>query len=134
MSRDLSLSKPELKTLWSRLESSHGGEAGLARILEDFYARMSQDILIGFFFDGKDLKKIAATQKEFLLRAMGARATYTGKPPARAHEALPPILAGHFDRRLVLLEQTLRDHGLDAEDIRTWIAFENAFRDGIVRV
>ena len=133
MIREFSLSKPELKALWAKIESKHGGEAGLIRILEDFYQRMSEDILIGFFFDGKDLKEIAATQKDFLMRAMGAKASYAGKAPADAHEKIAPILAGHFDRRLVVLEQTLKDHGLGAEDIRVWLGFENAFRDGIVK-
>lgn len=123
------LSKPELKALYARL----GGEAGLESILRDFYARLSKDILVGYFFDGKDLLAIARKQKEFLMRAMGALSSYSGKPPAQAHEALAPILAGHFDRRLRILEETLRDHGVSLEDIRIWIAFESAFRDGIVR-
>ena len=93
---------------------------------------MSKDVLIGFFFDGKDLKKIATKQKEFLMRAMGATESYSGKAPAQAHTELAPILYGHFDRRLRILEETLRDHGVSVEDIRIWIAFENAFRQGIV--
>jgi truncated hemoglobin YjbI len=125
----LFLNKPELKLLWQHI----GSEARLDAILKDFYHRMAGDILIGFFFDGKDVDTIAAMQKKFLMRAMGASASYEGKPPAQAHDKLPPILRGHFDRRLQLLEQTLRDNGLSAEDIRTWITFENAFRDGIVR-
>lgn len=124
----LSLNKPELKILYQHL----GSEKRLEEILQDFYQRMSQDILIGFFFDGKDIPEIARQQKQFLLRAMGATATYTGKAPAQAHTNLAPILSGHFDRRLQILEQTLKDHGLSPEDVTTWITFENAFRDGIV--
>jgi len=101
-------------------------------ILQDFYARMAADMLIGFFFDGRDVAAIARKQAEFLLRAMGATPSYQGKAPAQAHDELPPILSGHFDRRLRLLEETLRAHGLSEEDIRTWIGFENAFRDAIV--
>ncbi|HUP56066.1 MAG TPA: group 1 truncated hemoglobin [Bdellovibrionota bacterium] len=123
-----SLSKPELKKVFERA----GGEAGLENILLDFYGRMSRDLLIGFFFIGKDVEAIARKQKDFLLRAFGARPSYSGKPPAEAHESLAPILSGHFDRRLQLLEETLRDHGLAAEDIRSWVGFENAFRGQIV--
>jgi hemoglobin len=124
----LSLVKPELKKLYERA----GGEQGLAEILRDFYARMSRDVLVGFFFDGKDVDKIALTQKAFLMRAFGAAPSYAGKAPADAHADLAPILRGHFDRRLQILEETLRDHGLSDEDIRTWVGFENAFRDQIV--
>jgi len=127
--KPLSVQKPELKALYTRI----GGEPALEKILEDFYHRMSEDILIGFFFNGKDTKLIAQKQKEFLMKAMGASASYIGKAPAQAHDELPPILSGHFDRRLRLLEATLQDHGISAEDIRTWIQFESAFREGIVK-
>ncbi len=126
--REISVSKPALKALYEHI----GGEEGLRSILRDFYRRMSTDILIGFFFNGKDLDQIAEMQKGFLMRAMGATPSYTGKAPAQTHETLPPILKGHFDRRLRILEETLQTHGVSAEDIRTWVEFESAFREGIV--
>jgi len=109
----------------------HGDPARVHRILEDFYQRMASDILLDFFFTGKDLKAIAAKQAEFLLRAMGATPSYSGRPPAQAHLAMPPILSGHFDRRLKLLEETLRAHGLPEDAIQTWLGFENTFREVI---
>jgi len=129
MADRLSVNKPELKRIYQHL----GGEKKLRAILNDFYERMSHDVLIGFFFEGKDLHAIASKQAEFLMRAMGAIPTYSGKAPAQAHLSLPPVLKGHFDRRLRILEATLRDHGLNEEDIRTWITFESAFREGIER-
>ena len=121
-------SRAKLKLLYKNL----GGRKPLLEILKDFYKRMSQDILIGFFFDNKDTDKIAAQQQKFLLKAMGVAKTYAGKTPARAHDKLPPILAGHFDRRIQILRETLEDHELAAEDIRTWLGFERAFRAAIV--
>src|SRR5690242_16732794 len=104
-----SLNKPELKRLYEHLrKDGKDPDARLGEILRDFYRRMSQDVLIGYFFDGKDVDAIAAMQKEFLLRAMGATPSYSGKPPAQAHEKIAPILRGHFDRRLQILEATLR--------------------------
>ena len=123
----ISLTRPDLARIYRHV----GGEDGLRKILRDFYQRMSQDILIGFFFSGKDLNSIAEMQKAFLMRAMGATPSYSGQPPAKAHDSLAPILSGHFDRRLRILEQTLADHGVRAEDIRTWIAFEEAFRGAV---
>ena len=119
----------KLKTLYENL----GGKKKLLEILKDFYGRMSKDILIGFFFDNKDTDKIATQQQKFLLKAMGVSKTYSGKAPARAHDKLPPILAGHFDRRIQILRETLQDHDLAAEDIRTWLSFERAFRAAIVQ-
>lgn len=125
--KEIPVNLPELRGLYSRL-----GEPKIRAILLEFYERMSADVMIGFFFAGKDLKQIADKQAEFLLRAMGARPSYSGKPPALAHTELPPILSGHFDRRLRILEEVLAAHGVAAEDIRTWIGFENAFRDAVV--
>jgi truncated hemoglobin YjbI len=125
------IEKP-LKNALQSLYKKAGESDGLRAILRDFYLRMSQDTMIGFFFAGKNITEIADRQHQFISRAMGASASYTGKPPAQAHEALPPILAGHFDRRLRILEETLQAHGLAAEDIRIWVEFENSFRSGIV--
>lgn len=104
-------------------------EAKLKVIVRDFYERMSKDVLIGFFFTGKDLAPIADQQADFLLFASGLKNEYQGKLPTFAHIQLPPILQGHFDRRLVILKETLREHGIADKDIRTWIEFENAFRN-----
>lgn len=123
------VSRPELQALYRTL----GAESGLRAILEDFYARMAADLMIGFFFEGKDLAAIAGKQREFLMRAMGAAPSYAGKSPAQAHIALAPILPGHFDRRLRILERTLQDHGLEPDQVRTWIQFESTFREGIVK-
>lgn len=100
-------------------------------MLDDFYHAMSTDLLVGFFFDGKDLKKIAQMQKKFLLRAMGVNPSYEGKAPAQAHSEIAPILKGHFDRRLRILEEVLKKYGLTPKSIKTWIEFEETFRPGI---
>jgi hemoglobin len=105
----------------------------LHAILADFYQRLSNDVLVGFFFLGHDLEHIARQQAAFLLRAFGAVPTYSGRPPAQAHLDLAPILSGHFDRRLKLLEETLRFHGLPDEAIEVWLGFENAFRQAIIQ-
>ncbi len=122
------LSKKELEGLFQEV----GGEARLRLLLRDFYARMASDVLVGFFFAGKDSEEIAEMQLSFLLRAMGQRTSYSGKSPAQAHRNLPPILGGHFDRRLKLLEETLRQHGLQEKGIQLWLRFEQSFRSGIV--
>lgn len=127
--QSIPLTKSNLAALFQKA----GGEQGLQSLLEDFYERMSKDLLIGFFFEGKDLKKIAEKQKQFLMKAMGASASYSGLAPAQAHHKLPPILEGHFDRRLVLLREVLSNHGFSSDEINTWVAFENSFRAGITK-
>jgi truncated hemoglobin YjbI len=129
----LLLSKPELRDLFTSLgTTSETREKKLSEILQDFYAQMAKDTMIGFFFDGRDVAAIASKQKDFILKAFGATPTYAGKAPADAHHALPPILEGHFNRRLQLLHSTLLAHGLSEKQAQIWVEFENAFRDGIV--
>jgi truncated hemoglobin YjbI len=133
--RELSLllNKPELRALFTDLGTTPElREKKLSAILQDFYSLMAKDAMIGFFFDGRDVVAIADKQKDFILKAFGAKSTYTGKAPADAHHALPPILEGHFNRRLQILHSTLIAHGLSQEEARIWVEFENAFRDGIV--
>ena len=108
-----------------------GGPSALRPILADFYGRLAQDAIVGFFFRGYPLERIVEGQHTFMLRALGL-STQRGRGPAQAHAALPPIRSGHFNRRLVVLESTLQDHHLDAEEIQVWLAFENAFREMIV--
>lgn len=128
-SQNIPLKRPDLEALYLAV----GQEAGLQALLEDFYQRMSDDVMIGFFFVGKDLKHIATMQKKFLMKAMGAAKSYEGLPPAQAHLKLAPILTGFFDRRLQILKETLADHRLTPAQIETWVTFENAFREGIVK-
>ena len=109
-----------------------GSEARLGELLAKFYKKMATDILLGFFFSGKDLDHISEQQKKFLLRAMGVTRSYEGKSPRGAHRKIPPILQGHFDRRMVLLRETLEEEGLSKENIKTWIDFEEQFRKSIV--
>jgi truncated hemoglobin YjbI len=103
----------------------------LVSILEEFYVRMSADDMIGFFFAGKDLKHIANQQARFILNAAGMIPKFEGKGPATAHVGLPPILPGFFDRRIMILNETLLAHHLAPEVVESWIAFESSFRDMI---
>jgi truncated hemoglobin YjbI len=121
-----------LKTALESLYSELGSEERVFELMFGFYEAMSRDTMIGFFFFGKELAAVSRKQAEFLLRAMGARDTYTGKSPAQAHAHLPPILPGFFDRRARILEDFLRTQGVSEPGIRAWVAFEEAFRDAVV--
>lgn len=122
----------KLRTAYDQILSGRGPD-GASLFFRDFYERLRDDVMIGFFFDGKDLEHIATQQQAFVERAAGLRASYGGKPPATAHLGLPPILPGFFDRRLVILRETLSDYGVTGDLQDAWIEFENAFREAIVK-
>jgi truncated hemoglobin YjbI len=128
MEKTIAPSREEMR----KLIESIGGKARLFSILEKFYQVLSADIMVGYFFAGKDLNRIAQGQGHFILLAAGLIPAFEGKGPASAHHALPPILSGHFDRRLLLLEETLKEQGLNPSQISTWLQFEEAFRNLVV--
>jgi truncated hemoglobin YjbI len=118
-----------LRSLGSNIEEQ---TLKLNQILEDFYERMANDPMLMHFFMGKDLKHIAHQQAKFLLNAAGMIPKFEGKGPHAAHAEIPPIWNGHFDRRLVILRETLKAHQLANPMIELWIAFEASFRNIVV--
>lgn len=126
--KHLPVEKPELLALGQKL-----GVERIGRIVRAFYDLMANDLLVGFYFAGKDLDLIASRQTSFLLKAFGLASSYSGAPPATAHSALAPILEGHFDRRLKLLDELLAREGLSESERAAWVGFENAFRTSIIK-
>ena len=112
----------------SELVSSVGGPERLKELVAAFYNRMEKDLLIGFFFEGHDLSAIASAQAQFILMAAGMVDRLEGKGPSTAHLKIAPILQGHFDRRLILLRETLSEHHLPEALIDQWVRFEESFR------
>jgi truncated hemoglobin YjbI len=121
-----------LKTIRDAVDRLYS-DRPLSELFYEIYRRFSEDPLIGFFFQGKDLKHIAHQQQCFFERAIGLRDSYTGKSPAMAHRQLPPILEGHFNRRLIILGELLAEKGFQENEVEAWIRFEEAFRKAIVQ-
>lgn len=105
-----------------------GGRARVRAILDAFYARLFDDLMVGFFFAGKDRATIVDGQLAFLLKAFGEEATFAGRHPRAAHVDLPPIRKGHFNRRLLVLREVLAEHGVGADDIEAWVRAEESMR------
>lgn len=96
------------------------GREPLRAVIDDFYRRIFDDVMIGFLFAGKDRARLAEKEYEFTARLLGDDVTYTGRTIPEAH-ARSPILGGHFERRLQILRDTLRDHAVDAAVQQAWI-------------
>lgn len=108
------------------------GEVKLRAVITEFYARVFPDIMIGFLFQGKDRARLIEKEYEFSARLLGADIPYTGRPMRAAH-AQSPILGGHFERRLQILRETLRDLDVDPEVTRVWLDHSQALRPQITR-
>lgn len=109
-----------------------GGEAGLRAIIDTFVDRVVSDVMIGFFFRSVDLERLKQFEYEFAAAHLGDPSNYSGRPLARAH-AHHPILGGHFNRRLRILEKTLLDFSAPEDVIREWIEHNDRLRRVITR-
>lgn len=108
------------------------GDAKLRAVITDFYSRVFGDVMIGFLFEGKDRQRLIDREYEFTAQLLGADVKYTGRPLRVAH-AQSPIFGGHFERRLQILRETLRDHAIAPDVQTTWIDHTIALRSQITR-
>jgi len=104
-----------------------GGKAKLRPLLVDFYERVFDDVMIGFFFKGKDKERLVEKELEFALKLLGAGTEYTGRPIAEAHSA-HRIFGGQFARRTQILRETMADHELPVPVREAWLKHTEGLR------
>lgn len=88
--------------------------------------------MVSFLFQGAPKDRLISQQTKFLCKAFGGPNNYIGKSPGSAHKHLP-ILPGHFDRRIQILEQTLTEFNVPENLKQKWIQIENSFRTKILK-
>jgi hemoglobin len=98
-----------------------GGEPALRPIIERFVDRVAKDMIIGFFFDGKDLTRVKQHEFEHAARVLGANLPYTGRSIPALHRPLR-INGGQFRRRLALLRQEIERAGVPEDVKDSWLA------------
>ncbi|HVV86161.1 MAG TPA: group 1 truncated hemoglobin [Kofleriaceae bacterium] len=106
-----------------------GGER-LRAIVEAFYRRVFDDVMIGYMFVGKDRARLIEKEWELAARMLGGEVRYTGRSMPEAH-ARTTITSGHFDRRTQLLRDTLAAHQVPAEVQAAWLGHVEALREQI---
>ncbi len=109
------------------------GADALRAVITDFYGRIFPDVMIGFMFEGKNRQHLIDREYELVAALLGAPGvTYTGRPMRTAHAA-HTIFGGHFERRLQLLRETLRDHAVDPAVQAAWLDHTLSLRSQITR-
>jgi hemoglobin len=104
-----------------------GGEPVLRAVIDDFVARVTSDLMIGFFFARVDRTRLADMEYAHAAEHLGAGVTYAGRPLREAH-APHRIMGGHFARRRELLRQTLADHAVPDDIAAAWLAHVDSLR------
>ena len=109
------------------------GAAALRAVIADFYDRVFGDVMIGFMFQGKDRQHLIDREYELTAALLGAPGvSYAGRPMRVAH-ASHTIFGGQFERRLQILRETLRDHGVGDAVRDAWIDHQLSLRSQITR-
>ncbi len=128
-----STQEPTHDAPWNLLHEL-GGEEALRALLRDFYDRVYDDVMIGFFFAPHPKQSLIDKQYAYLVSHLGeGRALYHGRTMRQAHMALP-ILPGHFDRRHTILKQTLARHEVPPHVQQAWLQLEQWLRPFVLRM
>lgn len=114
-------------TLYGRL----GGKEQIATIVDDFYDRVLSDDLLAGFFEEMDMTAQRAHMTQFLSSVAGGPVEYTGEEMRAVHEPLD-LEQEHFDAVAGHLEASLRDGGVDEEDIEAVMAEVAALEDDVL--
>lgn len=109
-----------------------GGAVGLKSIIDDFVDRVMDDMMIGFFFRQIEREKLKRLEFQFASGHLGGPSEYEGRPIQSAHSK-HPIMGGQFNRRLKILENTLRDHRVEQDIISGWLAHNESLRSHITQ-
>jgi hemoglobin len=116
----------------SELFDKIGGDP-LRAVINDFYARIFSDVMIGFMFQGRDRAHLIERECELVAALLGAPGvTYKGRSMPTAH-AQHTIFGGPVERRLQILRETLRDHAVDPAVQDAWIEHTLSLRAQITR-
>lgn len=108
-----------------------GGAQRVHEMVEGFYQRVFADEELRPFFEGVDLKKLRAMQREFFSVALGGPVTYFGKPLAYAHRGRG-IERRHLQRFTEHLIATVQELGLSERDFSDVIDRINAISSDIL--
>jgi truncated hemoglobin YjbI len=117
-----------LKSLYEEM----GGETALRAVLRTLYDRLFEDRMVGFLFAGKDKERLIELQLWFTAGFLGGPKKYEGRGVIEAHAELP-ILPGHFDRRHLMLEQVLEEHGVPRRVREEWLRVDAGLRGSVLK-
>lgn len=115
----------------STLFDDLGGEPVLRRIIERFVDRVFDDVMIGFLFRTARRERVKQKEYEHAAEHLGAGVAYTGRTLEEAHRA-HAIMGGQFNRRLVILKETLEAFQVPEHVKQHWLQHAESQRSRII--
>ena len=114
------------QTLFERV----GGEKTIRELIHEFYDRVVADPELKPFFINTSMDKLRRMQREFFSAALDGPITYTGRPLSYVHHGRG-ITKHHFALYVAHLIDTLRDHGINDQDVNDLIGRINTYANEI---
>jgi hemoglobin len=109
-----------------------GGLPTLKKVHRIFYDKVYAHPWIGKFFIGHSQNVIENRQTSFMAEKMGGPIEYYGKEMEITHEAMY-ITGELFLLRRSLLEESLKEAGIDKKLRERWLRIDGAFKGKIVK-
>ena len=107
-----------------------GGEEGINRLVNSFYAKVLVDGNLADFFNNTPVERLKNMQKEFFSVALGGPVDYSGMRLSHAHRGRG-IRVEHFKRFVDHLLETLSDFDLTEDERYKIISDINCFVEDI---
>ena len=114
------------QTLYERV----GGEQTIIELIHEFYDRVLADPELRPFFEKTSMDKLRRMQREFFSAALDGPISYTGRPLGHVHHGRG-ITKHHFALYVGHLIDTLRDQGINDQDVQDIIGRINTYADEI---
>lgn len=111
-----------------------GGETAVNAAVDIFYRKVLTDHTINRFFDGVDMEKQAAKQKNFLTMAFGGPNNYTGEDMRKGHAHLVKqgLNDEHFDAVAGHLKSTLEELNVAENLINEVLTIAGSTREDVL--
>ena len=109
-----------------------GGLPTLQKVHKIFYDKIYAHDWLQQFFEGHEQKVIEDRQTSFMAEKMGGPAPYLGKDIKMVHEAMY-ITDELFDIRHALLDESLKEAGVEDVLRKRWLRIDSAFMQTIVK-
>jgi hemoglobin len=121
-----------IENMGQTLFDAAGGLPTLKKVHKIFYDKVYAHPWIGQFFIGHSQEAIENRQTSFMAEKMGGPIEYLGKEIEMTHEAMY-ITEELFLLRQSLLEESLKEAGIDENLRERWLRIDAAFRNKIIK-
>ncbi len=110
-----------------------GGMRIVSRMISTFYDRVLDTPQLIHYFDGVDMRRLVDHQTKFFAAVMGGPASFTDEHLAKVHAHLG-IDGSSFEEAVLILRDTMEDHGMGETDIGEVMSQVRARKQFIVTV